>query len=104
MFELSEEQRQHLIQLLQEGNDIPLDYKQLLFPPQRVEAELAYRGKAREEDILADTMAVPLQPIRAFGGSMLGTAAVASAATEHNISTPPLHMVVDTRKNHKILM
>ncbi|MBE9593211.1 MAG: hypothetical protein IMF19_06995, partial [Proteobacteria bacterium] len=31
------------------------------------EYELVYAGKEREEDILADTMAVPLQPIKTFG-------------------------------------
>jgi len=31
------------------------------------EYELVYAGKQREEDILADTMAAPLQPIKTFG-------------------------------------
>jgi hypothetical protein len=30
---------------------------------------LVFAGKEREEDIIAETMAVPLQPIRAFGQS-----------------------------------
>jgi site-specific DNA-methyltransferase (adenine-specific)/adenine-specific DNA-methyltransferase len=42
-------------------------YKHILFPPERKEYELVYAGKDREEDILADTMAVPLQPIKTFG-------------------------------------
>jgi hypothetical protein len=31
------------------------------------EYELVYHGKDREEDIIADTLAVPLQPVRTFG-------------------------------------
>jgi len=46
---------------------LPLDYKHILFPPEKREYELVYAGKEREEDILADTMAVPLQPIKTFG-------------------------------------
>ncbi len=38
-----------------------------LFPPEKREYELVYYGKEREEDILADTLAVPLQPVRTFG-------------------------------------
>jgi site-specific DNA-methyltransferase (adenine-specific)/adenine-specific DNA-methyltransferase len=66
---LSDTHRQHIIELLQRGEDLPLDYKHLLFPPERQEYELVYAGKEREEDILAETMAVPLQPIRTFGGN-----------------------------------
>ena len=62
-------QHQHIIELLQRGEDLPLDYKHLLFPPERQEYELVYAGKDREEDILSETMAVPLQPIRTFGGN-----------------------------------
>ena len=57
---LTEYQRQHIIELLKRGEDLPLDYKQLLFPPERKECELVYAGKEREEDIPAETMAVPL--------------------------------------------
>jgi len=66
---LSEYQRQHIIELLERGEDLPLDYKHLLFPPERKEYELVYAGKEREEDILAETMDVPLQPIKTFGGN-----------------------------------
>ena len=66
---LTDTHRQHIIELLQRGEDLPLDYKHLLFPPERQEYELVYAGKEREEDILAETMAVPLQPIRTFGGN-----------------------------------
>jgi len=64
---LTEHQCQHIIELLEAGEDLHLDYKHLLFPPERQEYELVYAGKEREEDILAETMAVPLQPIKTFG-------------------------------------
>ncbi|MGC4045054.1 MAG: site-specific DNA-methyltransferase [Armatimonas sp.] len=51
------------------GDDVPLEYQRILFPPERREYELVYSGKEREADILADTMAVPLQPVRTFGAS-----------------------------------
>jgi len=66
---LTEYQRQHIIELLERGEELPQDYKHLLFPPERKEYELVYAGKEREEDILAETMAVPLQPIKTFGGN-----------------------------------
>ena len=67
MEKLSEKDRLKIITLLEKGEDIPLDYKHILFPPEKKECELVYAGKEREEDILADTMAVPLQPIKTFG-------------------------------------
>jgi site-specific DNA-methyltransferase (adenine-specific)/adenine-specific DNA-methyltransferase len=67
MSQLTEHQIQHIIELIQTGEDLPLDYKHLLFPPERQEYELVYAGKEREEDILAETMAVPLQPVKTFG-------------------------------------
>lgn len=60
-------QCQHIVELLERGEDLPLDYKHLLFPPERKEYELVYAGKEREEDILAETMGVPLQPLKTFG-------------------------------------
>ena len=64
---LTEHQRQYIIELLERGEDLPLDYKHRLFPPERQEYELVYADKEREEDILAETMAVPLQPVKTFG-------------------------------------
>ncbi len=69
MAKLTDTQRQYIIELLEKGENLPLDYKHLLFPPERQEYELVYAGKEREEDILAETMAVPLQPIRTSGGN-----------------------------------
>jgi len=67
MSKLTKGQQQHIIELLENEEELPIDYKHLLFPPERQEYELVYAGKDREEDIIADTMAVPLQPIRSFG-------------------------------------
>ncbi|MBW1962543.1 MAG: site-specific DNA-methyltransferase [Deltaproteobacteria bacterium] len=69
MTKLSERDRKRIIELLEKGEDLPLDYKHILFPPEKKEYELVYTGKEREEDILADTMAVPLQPIKTFGSN-----------------------------------
>jgi site-specific DNA-methyltransferase (adenine-specific)/adenine-specific DNA-methyltransferase len=67
MTTLSKKDRQRIIEILESEEELPLDYKHILFPPERKEYELVYAGKDREEDILADTMAVPLQPIKTFG-------------------------------------
>lgn len=56
-----------LIKLIKEGKDIPLDYKYVFFPPEKAEYELVYADKARKEDILADTIEVPLQKVKTFG-------------------------------------
>jgi len=66
MTTLSKKDRQRIIEILESEEELPLDYKHILFPPERKEYELVYAGKEREEDILADTMAVPLQPIKTF--------------------------------------
>ena len=67
MAKLSDRDRERMIELLEKGEELPLDYKHILFPPEKKEYELVYAGKEREEDVLADTMAVPLQPIKTFG-------------------------------------
>jgi len=64
---LSDDDRLRIIETLQRGDELPLDDKYLLFPPERQEYELVYKDKKRAADILADTMAVPLQKVRTFG-------------------------------------
>jgi hypothetical protein len=66
---MTDEQRQELIRLLQQEEDISPEWARILFPPEKREYELVYHGKAREEDIIADTLGVPLQPVRTFGGN-----------------------------------
>lgn len=55
------------LRLAENGEDLPADWARELFPPERREYELVYHGKESEEQILADTMAVPLQPVSTFG-------------------------------------
>ncbi|QRF75901.1 putative methyltransferase [Thermoplasmatales archaeon] len=71
--------KQELIAAIKENKDVPESFKNLLFPPkeQPKEIELRYGIKEREEDILADTMAMPFQPIKQFG--------VTKEGNEHNM-------------------
>jgi site-specific DNA-methyltransferase (adenine-specific)/adenine-specific DNA-methyltransferase len=64
---MNEEQRQELIRSLQSGEEISPEWARILFPPEKREYELVYHGKEREEDIIANTLAVPLQKVRTFG-------------------------------------
>ena len=66
MTKLTEKQRREIVGYLESGQDIPDDYKHLLFPPERREYELVYAGKEREEDIIANTWGVPLQAVKTF--------------------------------------
>lgn len=68
------QQQQKIYELLkrglkrvENGEELPVEWARELFPPERREYELVYDGKESEEKILADTMAVPLQPISTFG-------------------------------------
>lgn len=70
---LSEEQKRLLIGMIERGEPLPAEYRRLLFAQDGVELvertgvySLEYKGKAREQDILADTPAAPLQEIRDF--------------------------------------
>lgn len=71
MRQLSEQEIERIESLLKEGKPLPEDYKAILFDTKR-EYELFYADKEREEDILADTMAVPLQPVKIFKNSRNG--------------------------------
>jgi len=64
---MTPEQRQELTRLLEAGEEISPEWARVLFPPEKREYELVYHGKDREENIIADTLAVPLQPVRTFG-------------------------------------
>jgi len=69
---LSKYEIQDLIERLQKGEDIPDDYKYKLFPAKQKEYELAYAGKMRKEDILANedgVFPVPLQVEKVFNGT-----------------------------------
>lgn len=64
---MEDELRHRVIEKLQHGEDLPADWARFLFPPEKREYELVYYGKEREEDVLANTLAVPLQAVRTFG-------------------------------------
>jgi site-specific DNA-methyltransferase (adenine-specific)/adenine-specific DNA-methyltransferase len=64
---MNDELRQMVIDILRRGEYLPSELARELFPPEKREYELVYHGKEREEDILANTMAVPLQPVSTFG-------------------------------------
>ncbi|MBI3600571.1 MAG: site-specific DNA-methyltransferase, partial [Nitrospinae bacterium] len=66
---MTPEQRQEIIRLLEKGEELSPEWARILFPPEKREYELVYHGKEREEDILANTLAVPLQRIRTFGNN-----------------------------------
>lgn len=55
------------LKLLETGDELPVEWSREFFPSERREYELVYHGKETEEQILADTMAVPLQPVSTFG-------------------------------------
>lgn len=65
MRKLSEQEFERITSLLRDGKPLPEDYKAYLFDTKK-EYELIYADKEREEDILADTMAAPLQKIKTF--------------------------------------
>ena len=71
---MSPEQRNRLIDILASGEELSPEWSRILFPPEKREYELVYHGKEREEDIIANTLAVPLQPVRTFkaGGGIFG--------------------------------
>ncbi|MDE0853365.1 MAG: site-specific DNA-methyltransferase, partial [Nevskia sp.] len=64
---MNQEQREEIVRRLQLGEELSPEWVRILFPPQKREYELVYHGKEREEDIIASTLAVPLQKIRTFG-------------------------------------
>ncbi|MCX8014764.1 MAG: site-specific DNA-methyltransferase, partial [candidate division WOR-3 bacterium] len=66
MEKLSENQIKAICELLKEGKPLPEEYRWLLFDNQQ-ETELIYAGKTRPVDVIAETMAVPLQKVKVFG-------------------------------------
>ena len=66
--ELSEQEIQLICNCLKNGEKIPVKYKDLLFekPQKKWEYELTYWCKERENDIIANTWAVPLQKTKTY--------------------------------------
>lgn len=46
MTKLSERDKERIIELLEKGEDLPLDYKHILFPPEKKEYELVYEARS----------------------------------------------------------
>ena len=67
MNKLSDEEIEFISKCLRESKPLPDSYRYVIPFETKKEYELTYEGKEREEDILADTMAVPLQPVKTFG-------------------------------------
>ncbi len=67
MNKLNKEEIEFITKCLKGGNSLPDNYRHIIPFETKKEYELTYEGKEREEDILADTMAVPLQPVKTFG-------------------------------------
>lgn len=71
---LTDSERKFLINRLADGEDIPEDFKEKLFPTLKKEYEIQYAGKMRKNDLLADedgTFAVPLQVEKVYNGRRL---------------------------------
>jgi site-specific DNA-methyltransferase (adenine-specific)/adenine-specific DNA-methyltransferase len=67
MKKLTKQLKEELIKQIQEDKSLSDEYRFLIpFETER-EYELTYAGKDRKEDILAETLSVPFQPIKKFG-------------------------------------
>lgn len=55
------------LRLIETGEELPFEWEKELFPIERREYELIYRGKETEEQVIADTIAVPFQEVSTFG-------------------------------------
>ncbi len=47
MSKISKKDRQRIIEILESGEELQLDYKHILSPPEKKEYELVYAGKGR---------------------------------------------------------
>lgn len=71
----TKQQMEYIIKLLQDGKDLPQEFKYFLFPTKQKEYELVYAGKIRKEDLLANedgVFSVPLQTDKVFNGDEYG--------------------------------
>ena len=69
---ISKKMRDAAIAILRRGEMLPPEFAYDLFPSAKKEYELVYRSKTREEDVLAQTMAPPLQRTCLFGNNGRG--------------------------------
>lgn len=71
---LIESQKKYLIQLINQGQSLPEEFKYVLFPTEHMEYELNYAGKIRKEDLIANedgVFPVPLQIEKFFNKDSL---------------------------------
>lgn len=64
---LGDELRRRVIDTLQRGEELPIDWATELFPPERREIELCYWGKQRAEELAGEVMALPFQLVSLYG-------------------------------------
>lgn len=65
---LTDEQIEELVKYVRSGRRLPTHLFPFLFEiPQ--EYQLSYAAKARRADVLTETMALPLQPVKTFGSA-----------------------------------
>jgi DNA modification methylase len=69
MNQLNQSEIEFITRCLKEGRPLPDSYRYVIPFETKKEYELTYADKEREEDILADTFAVPLQPVKTFGSN-----------------------------------
>jgi site-specific DNA-methyltransferase (adenine-specific)/adenine-specific DNA-methyltransferase len=65
MATFSESEIEQIANLVREGKPLPSEYRRAVLGDKK-EYELSYADKAREADILAETLAVPLQAVKTF--------------------------------------
>lgn len=73
---LNESQKKYLIQLINQGQSLPEEFKYVLFPTEHMEYELNYAGKIRKEDLIANedgVFPVPLQIEKFFNKDSMPT-------------------------------
>ena len=87
---MTPEQRLEIIRRLEAGEELSAEWARFLFPPEKREYELVYHGKEREEDILANTLAVPLQAVRTF-------------ANRHDFKTPLNAAIADSDPERRFI-
>lgn len=69
MNSLSDKEIEFITKCLEEDKPLPDSYRYTIPFEAKKEYELTYADKEREEDIMADTFAVPLQPAKIFGSN-----------------------------------
>lgn len=64
---MNKEEIEFIAKCLKEGKPLPDNCRYIIPFETKKKYELTYEDKEREEDILADIMVVPLQPVKTFG-------------------------------------